>query len=193
MAQNVKTHTCGHFTSGATPLVDGASQADSTLLTKGWSGNNTVKAGDVFTIAGVYAVNPKTGQSTGELRQFVVTADLADTGAAMDISIYPTPTASGAYQTVNALAADNAALTFVGTEDAQYPINLALHKDCLTLAVRPLEIPSSCVWGARESYNGLSVRAIKAYDIEEDKEVLRFDVLYGVLTQYPELGCRIIG
>jgi hypothetical protein len=59
--------------------------------------------------------------------------------------------------------------------------------------MRPLEIPSSATWGARESYNGLSVRSIKDYDIDEDTEVIRFDVLYGVLTQYPELGCRIIG
>jgi len=193
MAQNVKVHTTGYFTTSAAPLVDGASQTDSTLLTKGWGGSNTIKQGDVFTITGVYAVNPKTGESTGELRQFVVTADLADTGAAMNIAIYPTPIASGAYQTVDALPADEAPITFVGTESTQYPVNLALHKDCFTLAIRPLEIPQSCVWGSRESYNGLSVRAIKAYDIEEDKEVLRFDVLYGVLCQLPEVGCRIIG
>ena len=81
----------------------------------------------------------------------------------------------------------------VGTESTEYPINLAFHKDAFTLAIRPLEIPSSCVWGARESYNGLSVRAIKAYDVDEDKEVLRFDVLYGVLTQNPSFATRISG
>lgn len=193
MAQNVQVHTTGHFTSGTTPLVDGAGQTGDTLLTKGWGGSGTLKNGDVFTITGVYAVNPKTGQSTGELRQFVVTADGVDTGAAYDIPIYPSITTSGAYQTVDASPAGDAPITFVGTEDTQYPINLAFHKDAFALAVRPLEIPQSAAWGARESYNGLSVRAIKAYDVEEDKEVLRFDVLYGVLCQYPELGCRIIG
>ena len=72
-------------------------------------------------------------------------------------------------------------------------MNLSFHKDCFTLAVRPLEIPSSVAWGARESYNGMSVRVIKAYDIEEDKEMLRFDVLYGLLCQNPMFGCRIAG
>ena len=114
-------------------------------------------------------------------------------GAAIDIPIYPTITTSGAYQTVDASPADEAPITLVGTESTQYPQSLAFHKDCMTLAVRPLEIPQSAAWGARESYNGLSVRVIKAYDVEEDKEVLRFDILYGVLCQLPELGVRITG
>ena len=195
MAQNVKVHTTGHFTTGSTtPLVNGADQSGATLITDGWaSGTATLKLGDVFTLAGVYAVNPKTGQTTGSLRQFVVTADITSTGAAIVIPISPSIVYEGAYQTVDVRPADNAAITMIGTEDTQYPINMAFHKDCFTLAMRPLEIPTSVSWGARESYEGLSVRAIKAYDITNDIEVLRFDILYGVLAQYPELGCRIIG
>jgi len=194
MAQNVQTHTTGRFTSGSTPLVDGASQTGDTLLSKGWdSGAATLKQGDVFTVGGVYAVNPKTGASTAELRQFVVTADITATGTAIDIPISPSIIISGAYQTVTASPAGDAVITMVGTESTAYPINIAFHKEAFTLAVRPLEIPSSCVWGARESYNGLSVRAIKAYDVDEDKEVLRFDILYGCLCQRPEIATRIIG
>jgi hypothetical protein len=193
MAQNVQVHTTGYFTTGATPLVDGASQTGATLLSKGWGGSNDLHEGDVFTVTGVYAVNPKTGESTGELRNFVVTAQINDTAAAIDIPIYPSIVVSGALQTCDASPADEAPITLVGTESTGYPINLAFHKDCFTLAMRPLEIPSSAVWGARESYNGLSVRNIKAYDIDEDTEILRFDVLYGVLCQYPELGVRITG
>ena len=196
MAQNVKVHTTGVFTTNSTPLVNGANQSGDTLLTDGWaSGAATLKKGDVFTIAGVYAVNPKTSQSTGTLRQFVVTADITSTLAVIDIPISPSIIydATSAYQNVDAAAADDAAITMIGTESTQYPINMAFHKDCFTLAMRPLEIPTSVSWGARESYEGLSVRAIKAYDITNDLEVLRFDILYGVLAQYPELGCRIIG
>jgi len=193
MAQNIQTHTTGAFTSGATPLVDGATQTADTLLTKGWSGSNDLHEGDIFTVAGVYAVNPKTGESTGELRQFVVTAQIDDTGSAIDIPIYPSITTSGAYQTCSTSPANEAVITMSGTESTEYPINMAFHKDAFTLAVRPLEIPSSVAWGARESYNGLSVRAVKEYDIEEDKEMLRFDVLYGVLCQNPSFAVRIIG
>ena len=194
MAQNVKIHTTGYFTTDSTPLVDGATQTGDTLLSNGWkSGAATLKEGDVFTVTGVYAVNPKTGQSTGALRQFVVTADITSTLAVINIPISPSIITSGAYQTVDSSTADDAAITMVGVEITQYPINLAFHKDCFTLAMRPLEIPSSVSWGARESYEDLSVRVIKAYDINEDRETLRFDILYGVLAQYPELGCRITG
>lgn len=194
MAQSIQNHTTGAFTTGSTPLVDGAGQTGDTLLTNGWSsGAATLKEGDVLTVSGVYAVNPKTGASTGELRQFTVTADITATLAVIDIPISPSIVTSGAYQTCSASPANDAAITMVGTESTAYPMNIAFHKDAFTLAMRPLEIPSSCVWGGRESYNGLSVRAIKAYDVDEDKEVLRFDILYGVLSQNPSFACRIVG
>ena len=194
MAQNVQAHTTGYFTTDSTPVVNGANQTGASLVTKTWkSGVATLKKGDVFTIADVYAVNPKTGASTAELRQFVVTADITATGVAITIPISPSIVISGPLQTVTGSPAADAAITMVGTESTQYPINIAFHKECFTLAMRPLEIPSSAVYGARESYNGLSVRVMKAYDINEDVEVLRFDVLYGTLCQRPEMGCRIIG
>lgn len=198
MGQNVQMHTTGKFTTNATPLVKGASQSGSSLIVDGWAtdGSSTIKEGDVFTIADVYAVNPKTGESTGSLRQFVVTADAtmtAGSAPSVTLSIEPDVTTGGAYQTVNSSPANDAAVTFVGSESTQYPINLAFHKTAFTLAMRPLEIPSSVVYGARQSYNGLSMRAIKAFDIDEDKEVIRFDILYGVLCQTPLLACRIIG
>ncbi len=183
MAQNVQNHTTGAFTSAT---VSGADQTGDHLEV---SLSGTLNIGDIFTIADVYAVNPKTGASTGSLRQFVVTDEVV--GGVIPIS--PSIIVDGALQTVTASPADGAALTLAGDPDTSYPINIAYHKDCFTLACRPLEIPQSVTWGARESYNGLSVRAIKDYDIDEDKEVLRFDVLYGVLCQNPSFGCRIIG
>ena len=194
MAQSIQAHTTGTFTTASTPLVDGAAQTGDTLLTNGWaSGAADLTEGDVFTIDGVYAVNPKTGASTAVLRNFVVTADIGSTVAVMDIPISPSIIISGPYQTVDSSPADDAAINMVGVEATQYPINMSFYKDAFTLAMRPLEIPSSAVYGARESYNGLSVRCLKAYDIDEDQEVLRFDILYGVLTQRPEMACRIIG
>ncbi len=194
MAQSIQSHTTGTFTTSSTPLVNGAAQTGASLITDGWnSGAADLTEGDVFNIAGVYAVNPKTGASTAVLRDFVVTGDISDTAGAMTIPISPSIITSGPYQTVDASPADDAAITPIGTEATPYPINMSFYKDAFTLAMRPLEIPSSAVYGARESYNGLSVRCLKAYDIDEDKEVLRFDILYGVLTQRPEMACRIIG
>jgi hypothetical protein len=195
MDQNIVRHTTGAFTSGSTPVMDGTTASGATsIVTTGWGGSGTVKAGDVFTIAAVYAVNPMSGASTGVLRRFVVTADNTDTAAAMTIAISPSIVSSGAYQTVDAVPVTGAALTFIGTESTLYTQNLIYHPNAFALVTTPLEMPSG-VWGARETdpEAGLSIRVVKDYDIDNDKEVIRLDILYGVKTLYPELAVRLMG
>lgn len=209
--QNVRTHTVGVAT--GTPLVNGASQnvtyANATgsnwsqsLITDGWTNSTTgiLKAGDVFTIAGVFAVNPvpdDTGakQVQPYLQQFTVLADAnsgATTGPAT-LTISPPIITSGPQQTCSAAPADNAAITVLGTGGTAYPQNLAFHKNAFALVTVPLEMPDGAAFKARESYNGLSLRVIKDYDITNDTEVIRLDVLYGVKAIYPDLAARLWG
>jgi hypothetical protein len=132
MDQNVATHTKGTFTTGSTPLTNGAgTEGASTLVTDGWAASTLVLTrGDVFTIAAVNAVNPQSRQSTGALRQFVVTDDATSDGSGdLTISISPSIFASGPYQNVDALPADGAAITPRGTEAASNPVALAVHPD----------------------------------------------------------------
>lgn len=198
MDQNIRSHTTGLFTSSATPAINGnqgASTLVTSLSTNGWNSNSsTVKAGDVFTIAGVYAVNPMSGASTGVLRQFVCTANTTSSGGAMaTLGISPGVLASTAYQTTSAQAGTGALMTFVGTENtATYPQNLVFHPNAFALVTVPMELPAG-VWGARETYNGISIRVVKQYDIDADEEIIRLDILYGVKTLYPELAVRLWG
>jgi hypothetical protein len=111
------TFTTGTFTA-STPVVNGASQTGSTLVTSGWaSGAASLKKGDVFTIAGVYSVNPLSKTSTGRLQQFAVTADISDTAGAITIaispSLIPVTAAVGSMQLANVSAspANSAAIT----------------------------------------------------------------------------------
>jgi hypothetical protein len=211
-SQNVRNHTVGVNT--GTPLVNGAAQnvtyANATgaswsqsLNTDGWTNSTTgiLKAGDVFTIASVFAVNPVPGEgSTGKqtmpyLQQFVVLAD-ADSGASTGpstLTISPPIITSGPYQTVSAAPADNAAITVVGTGGATYPQNLAFHKNAFALVMVPLEMPDGAAFKARESHNGFSVRVVKDYDIAADTDIIRLDILYGRKAIYPDLACRLIG
>lgn len=210
-SQNVPNHTVGVAT--GTPLVNGASQnvtyanADDvysqSLITDGWTNSTTgiLKAGDVFTIAGVYAVNPVPGEgSTGKtvmpyLQQFTVLADAnsgASTGPAT-LTISPAIITSGPYQTVSAAPADNAAITVRGTGATAYPQNLCLHKNAIALVTVPLEMPDGVSFKGRASANGLSVRIVKDYDIDNDVDIIRVDTLYGGKVIYPDLGCRLWG
>ncbi len=197
MDQNVKRHMTGSFTAGATPVMNGATSSGATsFVTNGWSGNNTVKKGDIFTVAATNAVNTMSGESTGILRRWAVTADTADTGTDMTIPITPTCIygATNPYSNVDALPLSTAALTFVGTANTAYTQNLVFHPNAFALVTVPIEIPAN-VWGARESDPdaGVSIRVVKQYDIDADEEIIRLDVLYGTKTLYPELACRLWG
>ena len=154
-----------------------------------------MKLGDVFTIAGVNHVNPQSRQSTGELQQFVVTANTTSSSGAMPIPISPAIKTTTAFQTVDALPADGAALVFNGAESTQSPTGIAHHKDAFTLAMADLPLPKGTDMAARVSDDqlGMSIRLIRDYDITTDKFPCRLDVLYGWAVLRPELACRISG
>ncbi len=196
MDQNVIAHTVGPL--GGTPLVNGAGQTGSNLVTNGWTAAaaSRLNKGDVFTIDNVFAVNPQTRQTTGQLRQFVVTADVSsDASGNATIPIYPAITTSGAFQTVTGSPASGAALTVLGAANTATPANLAYHRDAFVLASADLPLPGGVDMAARVSDNqlGLSVRMVRAYDINNDRFPCRLDILYGWKTVYPELACRIQG
>jgi hypothetical protein len=211
-SQNTPVHTVG--TATGTPRVNGASQnvtyANATgsnwsqsLVTDGWTNSVTgiLKAGDVFTIAGVKAVNPVPGEgTTGKIamsydQQFTVLADAnsgASTGPAT-LTISPPIITSGPFQTVSAAPADDALITVLGTGGTAYPQNMGFHKNAFALVTVPLEMPDGVAFKARESHNGLSIRVLKDYDIDNDVDVIRMDILYGVKAIYPDLACRLVG
>lgn len=194
--QNVAVHQVGPL--GGTPAVNGAGQTGSSLVTNGWTAAAALrlKTGDTFTIAGVFAVNPQTRTSTGQLRQFVVTADVSsDASGNATIPIFPAITASGAFQTVTATPGSGALITVLGAANTLTPVNLAYHKNAFVLGCADLLLPKGVDMAARVSDKqlGLSARMVRAYDINNDKFPCRFDILYGWKAVYPELACRIHG
>lgn len=188
--QNVKYHTKGIAT--GTPLVNGASQTGANLVTDGWTASQTgiLKQGDVFTIAGVYHVNPISKVSTGVLQQFVATADCNSDGVGNStVPISPSIVTSGPYQTVSGSPADNAAITVVGSHKA----NLAFHKNAFGLVMVPLVLPDSATFKARVTHNNMSIRVLKGFDIKTDVEIIRLDIMFGVKCLDPRLACRLMG
>jgi P22 coat protein - gene protein 5 len=195
MDQNVNTYTVG--AQGGTPLVNLANQTGSTLNTKGWTAStNVLGVGDVFTIAGVYAVNPQSHQTVaGVLQQFVVTAAVTSDGSGnAAISISPSITTGTGFQTVNASPANNAAITVVGTAGTVSPQMLVFHRDAFTLASADLEMPKGVDFSARKAdkRTGVSVRLVRQYNISTDQFPCRLDVLFGWACLRPELACRVM-
>lgn len=204
-SQNVQTHT-GGTRDNTTPLVKGASQTTDwatskdtgtmTLNTDGWDASVTIKQGDVFTIDGVYAVNPVTKVTLPHLQQFVVKADAtanATTTSTTTLTISPPIITSGAFQTVSAAPADDATVTVVGSASTGYAQNMVFHKNAFSLVMVPMVAPPGAVDVARKSYNGYSVRVIPYYDGTNDASNWRLDVLYGVKTVDARLATRLSG
>lgn len=196
MSQNVPKHTCGTRT--GTILVDGtvATEGSTTIHVDGLGGaTQTFTEGDVFTVAGVYAVNPETKEVSSELQQFVVRSLATAASNEVDLTVSPAmyTSASGGLQTVDALPQDGAAVTVVGTASTAYPQNLAFHGDGITFATAPLRVPNGVDFAARETMDNVSMRIVSDYDIVNDVFLTRMDVLWGIVVQRPEFCCRITG
>ena len=191
---HVPSHTNGSR-DDTTPLTNGVDQTGASLICDGFDATATIKKGDVFTIAGVFAVHPETKTAYTHLQQFVVTADATAAAGAVTLAIEPTITASGAKQTVSAVAADNKALVFVaaggsGAASTAYPQHLAYHRDAFTLVTADLEVPKN-VEASRQVFDGISLRYVRDFDIINSKHPARFDVLYGFKTIRPEWATRM--
>jgi hypothetical protein len=195
MSQSIANHTTG--TAATSPIVVSTMtvQGSTSLPISFSSGSPTFRVGDVFTIAAVYSVNPQTRQSTGSLQQFTVTADLDISSATTGTLTVSPPiyTATHALATVNAFPAANAALVFFGGSATGYPQNLIYHKDAITFATADLLLPQGVDMASRQVHNGISMRIVRQYDINNDRMPCRIDVLYGYGVIRPEMACRLWG
>jgi hypothetical protein len=193
MSQSIKQHTTGDWgttiTLGAAVTSEGASSVSISFT----GSSKTWKVGDVFTIADVYAVNPQTRESTGSLQQFVVTEDLTASSSGT-LKFYPSLySAAHALATVNVLPASGKAVTMLGSAASQYAQNLVYHKDAITFATADLLLPQGVDMASRAVHNGISLRVVRQYDINNDRMPCRIDVLYGYSAIRPQMACRIWG
>lgn len=88
------------------------------------------------------------------------------------------------------------AVTAVGGEEvtmvANHEANLVFHPHAFAFVSRPMIAPAG-VESYVTTYNGISLRATRGYDMKMKKEILSLDVLYGFKTVYPELAVRFLG
>lgn len=192
MSQNVPQFLTGSRTAGTvTTTVAAQGQATMALTI---SGSETVKQGDVFTVADCYAVNPQTRQTTGQLFQFVVLADATASGGAVTVTIDPVYWGENqALATVDSVPTAAKAVTWLGGVSTSYPQNLALHKSALAFVTADLPLPKGMDMASRIVHNGISLRFVRGFDIVNSRFVSRLDVLFGSKVVRPEMACRMWG
>lgn len=195
--QTVIKHTTGTMTSCT---VNGANQTGNSLTVNAITG--TLAQGDIITIAGVNGVNRVNKQPLGTLRQFVVTAAVAN--GATSIPIYPAiippassvpyaslPYTSQQYQTVTASPANNATVTPFFNAGVTFKKNIAYAPDLVTMVVAPLWMPQGgkgVIEAARSTMDNVSMRSLVSYEPSTDQPVDRLDVLFGYYYVRPEWG-----
>jgi hypothetical protein len=184
----IPNHTTGTFLSATTQTVSGANQTGSSITVSNVA--KTYEAGDIVTFAGCNRCHPETKEDTGELMQFVVTEDEASGGTTLAIS--PAIVTSGGRQNVYASPTNAGAVTKVGGASAIYKPSVAFHRDAFAFATADLVMPKGVDFAAREVMDGISLRIVRQYDINNDQLPCRVDILYGKKTLRQQLACRIL-
>ena len=193
MSQSIKQHTTGDWGTSITVTSTVSTQGQTTLPISFTGSSKTWNIGDVFTIASVYSVNPQTRESTGSLQQFVVTA-VATGSSTATLSISPAIyTSTNALATVDSFPQSGAVVTMLGSSNSQYAQNLVYHKDAITFATADLLLPQGVDMASRQVHNGISLRVVRQYDINNDRLPCRIDVLYGYSAIRPAMGVRMWG
>src|SRR5574337_1057292 len=194
MSQSIPVHTTGAWGTSITSTNTIAVQGTTSLPISFTGAAQTWKAGDVFTIANVFSVNPQTRQSTGSLQQFVVTADIPSSSATATLVVSPAIyTAAHALATVDSFPQAGAVITMLGSASSQYNQNLIYHKDAITFATADLLLPQGVDMASRQTHNGISLRIVRQYDINNDRMPCRIDVLYGASTIRAPMAVRMWG
>lgn len=179
------SHTRGDAATYVCNTSTGITSGTATITISG--GTGTVKAGDVFTIAGVFRVHPETKLSTGVLQQFVATAD-----GTTSVAVSPTPLTSGAGQNITIVGAGaSKTVTVSGTASTAYGVSMAFHKDAFAFATADLVMPKGVDFSSRQVLDGISMRIVRQYDINNDKFPARLDVLYGYKTLRAQMAARL--
>lgn len=196
MSQSIKVHTTGSASRSDTPIVKTTLANGATTLTlDNVTDGNTLVPGDVFTIAGVFAVNPQTRESTGSLQQFVVQNTVTSASTEfLNVQFLPAVYApTQALATVSKLPTASDVVTFLGAASTGYPQNLIYHKDAITFATADLMLPQGVDMASRKVHNGISMRIVRQYDINNDRMPCRIDVLYGYSVIRPQMAVRMWG
>lgn len=183
-AGNVKTTV----TSGNTIVVENLQASDTGVFLEG----------DKITIAGVFKVNPIGLTITDELMQFVVLADANSTvGSEATITVSPSVISSSTspYRNISntsgipggagsAISLASANTGAGSTGKVPYQINVAYVPEAILFAAPPLAMPVEGDQGlagmAIDPDTGVSIRTVAKYDIINDKNIWRTDILFGI-------------
>lgn len=184
-SEHIWTQNYGNKTTGVT--VSGPSQTGGKLVIGGVASGDTFKAGQVFTLAGVYQLHPITRQSTGRLMQFTILKDVVAAGTTAQLDIFPEiiphmiNTEKQANATVDSSAANGAVVVFASEASSVIEQALCFQKHAFGAAFVPLSVLDGHK-GYSFNADTMALRVMSGGDWKTDTGGTRIDVLYGFGT-----------
>ncbi len=198
MDEQVPSSTGGTYTVAG--VVDGAGQQGSSILTKTWT-TAALVAGDRFTYAGVYEVNPDSRLQVGTvLKQWQLSAPVADVAGALTMQIFPAMVTSGPYQNCTNSPADGGVITMAGTTGVGYTTAIAMQKGAYTAAF--IELANVAPYGAKcvvmtDPQTKISIRCIWQWNSSgpfAGNTTFRAECIFGIGSRYSEyFSCALLG
>lgn len=223
--QQLPSLTVGTRAASGASLINGANQnvdyksvavssapgryMSQTISIDGLTSGHTVKAGEVFTIAGVNAYDNRKGAAVSPARaqQFTVLEDATANGSGQiaALRIFPAMIVPGsgtgedvnvntAHATVTAAPADNVNITWLGAASGSFTPRLIIQKQAVVVNTAKLITPATGESSSRKLTKvPLSVRMWKHSDFATGAHSVRFDVALTANVRDRRRICRING
>jgi hypothetical protein len=187
--------------------VNGRRMTQTLNITDATTATGTFKAGEVFTIAGVFAYDNRkqAAVSPARLQQFTVVADATAVGGAVALTVFPAIIVPGsgsgdninintAHATVTAAPADNADITFIGAASTALSPRVLIQKQAVVVNTVPLILPASDTSMRRRLKKiPLTVRMWQHSDFDTGAHGVRFDVALNANIRERMRICRVNG
>ena len=152
-----------------------------------------IKAGDAFTIAGVNSVHAITKGDTGQLKTFrVISKPAANTIRIYPAIIFGISDAEVEYQSVTALPANGASITWLNTTAA--PMNTFFRRESLLLIPGSFVVEQGAGVISVSATTDLGVQLIytRTTNINTLARNARFDIRWGTALTNPEMAGTIM-
>ncbi|MBT3010802.1 MAG: hypothetical protein KME41_03670 [Candidatus Thiodiazotropha sp. (ex Lucina pensylvanica)] len=154
--------------------------------------NPLPKPGDWITFAGVYPVHPETKDP---VRLFGLKPFKVESVVGNKVTFTPRLVWAGPKQNAAGISGERFDAVMNKGTDGQhyYRWNVAFDPEAIAFVTADLALPKDVDFAHRSNHEGIGMRVVRKYNMQEDSFPCRIDVLYGRKLLRPDSVCLLVG